>query len=200
MIMTIDQKFLEETHAEFKKYKKDEVIIPAEVVIPFFCFLKKGEVGVYNCSDEGKLFLHHKVSEGSFSGEPITLVQQPLSVYISATSEVAEVYKIDREVLLEYFKTHPEWSLEFLHSVAEKSLKKSELVRSIIYLSPEERIIKHFKEIKSEHPNSTERIQIPLTRKDLSMMTGLRIETVIRTVKRMEKEGKVEIKSGKVYY
>ena len=106
--MIIDEKFLEETKAEFKKYKQEEIIIPAETVISHFFFLKKGEVGVYNSSEEGKVFLHHKVEDHSFFGEPITLVQKPLSVYIAATSDVAEIYKIDREILLDYFKNHPD--------------------------------------------------------------------------------------------
>jgi hypothetical protein len=31
-------------------------------------------------------------------------------------------------------------------------------------------------------------------------MTGLRIETVIRAVKKMEKEGKLEIVNGKIFF
>jgi CRP-like cAMP-binding protein len=41
---------------------------------------------------------------------------------------------------------------------------------------------------------------MPYTRKEMSIMTGLRIETIIRTIKKMEKETKVSIKNGKVYY
>ncbi len=70
-------------------------------------------------------------------------------------------------------------------------------MRSIIFLSPEEQIIKHFDEIKA---GREDKMQIPLTRKDLSLMTGLRIETIIRTIKKMEKAGKLEIVNGKVIY
>jgi CRP-like cAMP-binding protein len=41
---------------------------------------------------------------------------------------------------------------------------------------------------------------IELTRKELSNMTGLRIETIIRTIKKMEKDGKLKIVNGKVFY
>ena len=40
---------------------------------------------------------------------------------------------------------------------------------------------------------------IKLTRKEISHSTGLRIETVIRTIKKMEKEGKLEIINGKIF-
>lgn len=55
----------------------------------------------------------------------------------------------------------------------------------------------HFDEFKK---GSKKRMMIDLTRKDLSTMTGLRIETVIRTVKKMERQGLLEIINGKVYY
>ena len=45
-----------------------------------------------------------------------------------------------------------------------------------------------------------EKMVIELTRKELSNMTGLRIETIIRTIKKMEKDGKLKIVNGKVFY
>lgn len=41
---------------------------------------------------------------------------------------------------------------------------------------------------------------IPFTRRQLANLTGLRWETVIRTVKKMEKENVLKIKNGKIYY
>ena len=38
-----------------------------------------------------------------------------------------------------------------------------------------------------------------LTRQQLANMTGLRVETIIRTMKQMEKEGKLNIIRGKVF-
>ena len=45
-----------------------------------------------------------------------------------------------------------------------------------------------------------QKMVIELTRKELSNMTGLRIETIIRTIKKMEKDGKLKIVNGKVFY
>lgn len=197
MEMKLAENFFKETEAEFKKYRKGEMIVDEDTVLHFFYYLKKGEIGIHNSSEEGKVFLHHRVSENNFFGEPLTLTEIAFPGYISVMSESAEVYKIRRNTLLGYLTKHPEWCVDFLMSVAEKSLKKSELLRNIIFLNPEERIIKHFHELKGE---KTEKTLMEVTRKELSMMTGLRIETIIRTIKRMEKEGKVEIINGKVYF
>jgi len=40
---------------------------------------------------------------------------------------------------------------------------------------------------------------VPFTRQQLADMTGLRVETVIRTVKQLQKEGKLEIKEHKIF-
>jgi CRP-like cAMP-binding protein len=40
---------------------------------------------------------------------------------------------------------------------------------------------------------------IPYTRQQIADMTGLRVETVIRTVKQLQKEGKLEIMQHKIY-
>lgn len=195
--MFLEEEFFELTHALSRKFKKGDVIVEEESVLRDFYYLNKGEVGIYNCSDEGKMFLHHKVYEKNFFGEPLTLVDFRMNGFISVMSETAEVYQIKKEILLQYLKENPEWAIEFLISVAEKSIKKSELLRSIIYLNPEERILKHLTEYKN---GAKEKMLISLTRKELSMMTGLRIETIIRTVKKMEKAKKLEIISGKIYY
>ena len=44
------------------------------------------------------------------------------------------------------------------------------------------------------------REQICLTRQEIADFTGLRVETVIRTLKRMEQENKIEIRNRKLYY
>ena len=53
--------------------------------------------------------------------------------------------------------------------------------------------------LKKESDTPHEKVMIKLTRKEISHSTGLRIETVIRTIKKMEKEGKLEIINGKIF-
>jgi len=42
--------------------------------------------------------------------------------------------------------------------------------------------------------------EIPLTRQQLAAMTGLRVETVIRTVKSFEKQNLLKIIKGKIHF
>jgi CRP-like cAMP-binding protein len=43
------------------------------------------------------------------------------------------------------------------------------------------------------------RFYIPFTRQQIADMTGLRVETVIRTVKKLKEDGKLEIEKHKIY-
>jgi CRP-like cAMP-binding protein len=43
-------------------------------------------------------------------------------------------------------------------------------------------------------------VLIPFTRQQLADMTGLRVETVIRTIKKMEHSGKLELEEHKIKF
>lgn len=197
MFLDITENFIKETNAEIKKHEKNSLIINEGSSSLYFYYLLEGELSVYNLTPEGKEFLQHKVRENNFFGEPAVLLEKPFPGTVEVTSEFAKILRIKRENFLQYLKNNPDWSLEFTKSIAEKSIIKSNSLKNIVFLNPEDRIIKQLNDYKE---GKDEKIIIELTRKELSNMTGLRIETIIRTIKKMEKEGKLQIINGKVFY
>lgn len=197
MDFEINDQFIFDTQADIKKYSKGSLIANEGNKSLYFYYLIEGELSVYNFTPEGKEFLQHKVKEKNFFGEPAVLLEKPFPGNVEVISEFAEILKIKRENFLQYLKNNPDWCLEFTKSIAEKSIIKSNSLKNIVFLNPEDRIIKQFNDYKE---GVEQKMVIDLTRKELSNMTGLRIETIIRTIKKMEKEGKLEIKNGKVFY
>ena len=197
MNFEINDQFIFDTQADIKKYSKGCIIANEGSKSLYFYYLIDGELSVYNFTPEGKEFLQHKVKEKNFFGEPAVLLEKPFPGNVEVTSDFAEILKIKRENFLQYLKNNPDWCLEFTKSIAEKSIIKSNSLKNIVFLNPEDRIIKQFNDYKE---GAEQKMVIELTRKELSNMTGLRIETIIRTIKKMEKEGKLEIKNGKVVY
>ena len=197
MFLDITENFIKETNAEIKKHQKNSLIINEGSTSLYFYYLLEGELSVYNLTPEGKEFLQHKVRENNFFGEPAVLLEKPFPGTVEVTSEFAKILRIKRENFLQYLKNNPDWSLEFTKSIAEKSIIKSNSLKNIVFLNPEDRIIKQLNDYKE---GKDEKIIIELTRKELSNMTGLRIETIIRTIKKMEKDGKLQIINGKVFY
>ncbi len=199
MTFYFDDETIKATKAEVKKHNKGDVIMTEGDTSQIFFYLKQGELDVFNFTEEGKEFLQHKVQPGSFFGEPAVLLQQPFPGNVEVSSDKAEIIRIKRDDFIQFMLQNPQKLLDFTSSVAQKSLRKSLSLKNIVFLNPEERVIQQIKEYKKEQGiTNDEKIFIHLTRKELSNMTGLRIETIIRTVKKMEKEGKLEIISGKI--
>ena len=80
------------------------------------------------------------------------------------------------------------------------------VLSEISFYDPEHRIMSLLKYLKEEAHQSTPAemvreshvYEVPFTRQQLADMSGLRVETVIRTVKRMEEEGKVKLVGRKI--
>lgn len=198
MSFILDEEIIKSVHAEERKYFKGEIIVNEGESSQFFFYLKAGELCVFNFTQEGKEFLQHKVKPGSFFGEPAVLLEKPFPGNVEVASERADIIKIKRDIFIDYMMKHPEIMFEFTRSVAEKSIRKSLSLKNIVFLNPEDRIHHQLRDYKRDH-GLNGRSMIDLTRKELSNMTGLRIETIIRTVKKMEKEGKLEIINGKIF-
>ena len=64
---------------------------------------------------------------------------------------------------------------------------------------PEHRLFTLLNYYKSKNGNGG-RVLIPYTRQQLADMSGLRVETVIRTVKKMEKEKKLSLEGHKIIF
>ncbi|MNH36458.1 hypothetical protein D3C87_1912320 [compost metagenome] len=66
---------------------------------------------------------------------------------------------------------------------------------------PEHRVLKlidYFKTKISKTPINTD-YKVEITRQQIADLTGLRVETVIRAIKALEKKGELTIKNRKVY-
>ena len=96
---------------------------------------------------------------------------------------------------------NPEILYEFTKEVAKKAFEKTLRLKSIVHQCPHERILNflniHKRAIGIE---PTEKTIFDVTRKEMANSTGLAIETVIRTVKKMEREQKIQLINHKIYY
>ncbi len=96
---------------------------------------------------------------------------------------------------------NPEILFEFTNEIDKKAYDKTLRLKSIVHQCPHERILNflnlHKRTIGLE---PSEKTIIDVTRKEIANSTGLAIETVIRTVKKMEREQKIQLINHKIYY
>ncbi len=164
-------------------------------------YLLEGEVKIYNTDSEGKEFLITKVSAHQFLGEPPFLLGERYPANAIIASETAEIFRFNEELFKKFMIDNPETLIDFTREIAKKAFDKTMKLKSIVHQSPTERILMFLKNHKKNLcPENDNKIIIDVTRKEMANSTGLAIETVIRTVKKMERENKIELVNHKIYF
>lgn len=158
-----------------------------------------GSVKMVNFSDEGQEFIQGVFEPGDSFGEP------PLFAGLNYPSnavavEVSEVWKLPRENFFNLLKDHFDLHLALTVRLCERIHYKATIMREISSYAPEHRILTFIDYLKEKADlKKDEPYEVPFTRQQIADMTGLRVETVIRTIKALEQQGKVTISNRKVY-
>jgi CRP-like cAMP-binding protein len=116
--------------------------------------------------------------------------------------EKSSIWKLPGDYFLQMLKENFDLHLKMDQVLCQRLRYKSMVLSEISSYEPEHRIfalLKYFK-TKNNKAGATEKVIIPYTRQQLADMSGLRVETVIRTVKKMEKEGKLLLEGHKIKF
>jgi CRP-like cAMP-binding protein len=183
-----------------KKYNKGEYLFSEGDQAMYYFQVKTGKIKMFNLNEDGKLFIQGIFEKGDSFGEPPIFADTAYPAGAVA-EENSVVYRLNRKVFIDLLKENPELHLQFTQVLADRLLYKSMQLREISGFNPEHRILSIFKYLKKEHqPFSDEKFEIKLTRQDIADLTGLRVETIIRAVKTLEKQKSIEIINHKIYY
>jgi CRP/FNR family transcriptional regulator len=198
--MQIDLDLLFSWGAVAKKYKKNEVVFDEAQDAHFYYQIMDGSVRMYNSNEEGKEFTQGLFCKGeSFGSPPLFIDQQYPSKAVCIQD--CTIVKLSKDKFLKILDEFPNILKSFLILLANKIHSKSTTSKEIINQKPEFRILAFLKSYKrkSKYDNA-DKILIPYTRQEIANYTGLRVETVIRTVTKMNASKKVEIINHKIFY
>mgnify|MGYP003146912659 FL=1 len=180
-------------------HRGDQLFGEGEIALNFFQIIS-GEIKMNNYNADGKEFIQGLFVDGQSFGEPPLLanVKYPANAEAIKTSEVLKLPKLN---FLELLTQHPETHLKLTRTLAKRLFYKAIMVSEISSQDPEHRIIRILDYLKRyvHHIEGKFKFKVNLTRQQIADLTGLRVETVIRAMKGLEKKGKIKIKSGKVY-
>ncbi len=196
--MYIDPVLLKARGAMQKHYDKNEVIFYENEEAKYYYQILDGAVKMINDNNEGKQFLQGLFSSGNSFGEPPLLINKK---YPSTAVTVKEslILRIPKEDFLELVYKNPELKSELLQLFAERLYNKAVTAAEIINHCPESRILAFLDSYKRKCPLD-EKVEIPFTRQIIADFTGLRVETVIRTLIRMKEKNTIDIVNRKVIY
>jgi len=198
--MQIDLDLLFTWGAIAKKYKKNDVIFYEDDKAMFYYQIIEGSVRMYNSNDEGKEFTQGIFFNGNSFGEPPLFIDKVYpTTAIAAQNSI--IIKLSKEKLMKILEDYPSVKLSFLELMAKRIYDKTMTTKQIINQKPEHRIKSFLENYKKQNQLcSSEKLFIPLTRQQIADFTGLRVETVIRTLSEMNKANKVRIDKHKLYF
>lgn len=180
--------------------KKDTLFREDERAI-YLYYLTEGEIRIFNTDSEGKEFLIEKVSNYKFLGEPPFLLGERYPANSTIISDTAEIFRFTKEHFNQFMMENPDLLFQFTTEIARKAYNKTMTLKSIVHQNPNERILNFLKTYKrNQNIDLSKKIIIEVTRKEMANSTGLAIETVIRTVKKMEREKKIELINHKILF
>lgn len=197
--MVIAKEVLELKGAIFSEYQKGEYIFSEGDHASSYYQVIEGSVKMSSYSTEGKEFIQGVFKAGDCFGEPALFggFSFPNNAIAIETCTVA---KLKKDLFFELLKEQFELQMKFTEMLSKKLRYKAILLKEISSYCPDHIILtllKYLKDEKAELVNTD--FLVPFTRQQIADMTGLRVETVIRTVRKLQEEGKLQIKNHKIY-
>ncbi len=194
-------KILEKYHARLLTLRKDQVLFhEGDQAIDYYQ-VENGSVKMYIVSPDGQEFIQGIFSAGESFGEPALIGKFPYPGGAKAI-EGGKVWKLGGDYFQQMLRENFDLHLRMTQVLCQRLRYKSMVLSEISSYEPDHRILsllKYFK-VKNIKPGEDCRVRIPYTRQQIADMSGLRVETVIRTVKKMEKEGKLFLEGHKILF
>jgi CRP/FNR family cyclic AMP-dependent transcriptional regulator len=191
----VSSKILQRYHGSLLEVHKDQLLfVEADKAIAYFQ-IKTGSIKLYNLTADGQEFIQAILRSGESVGQAALLGKFAYEASASAL-EPSMVWHVPADYFLQMLADHHNLQVKIIQAMSEEVRFKSVMLRAIAFYAPEDRLQSLFHFLQSRFTASKDKpVVIPYTRQQLANMLRLRVETVIRTVKSMEKRGLLKIES-----
>lgn len=185
--------------AAYKKLSAGELIFQEGTQSSFYYQLVSGKVRWVNINDEGKEFIQTIIEPGECFGEFPLFDDEPFAASAIA-DEDSVIIRLHRSTFHQLLNENPDMHFKFSKLLTQRLRFKFLILKELAKHNPENSISTLLNYFKQTHKNiCTKCNKLNLTRQQIADMTGLRVETVIRTMKSMQLKGELQITKGKVY-
>lgn len=198
--MVISEELLFSHGATLERYEAGDAIFQEGVAAKYYFQIRQGTVKLNTFLEDGKEFVHGLPFDGHCIGESYLFTDHHYAINAIAVTS-CEIIRISGTKLLEILLVNPELLLEINKYIADRMHFRYMISSFLAISDPIIKLIKLFDHIKKYFGfEEAYSFLIPYTRQQIATLTGLRVETVIRYVKKMEEQKMVKIESTKIYY
>mgnify|MGYP003584523992 FL=1 len=196
----ITVELLEKYGVSKKTFDRNDIIFEEGNLPLNYYQIISGEVKMSNYNDDGREFIQGIFYKTQSFGEPPLFLNQKYPANAIAV-ENAEIFILPKENFMKLLEENPKVSIKIIENLAQRLYYKSVMAAEISTHEPEHRVLKlidhgiayfNFQKDKNGY-------LINFTRQQIGDLTGLRVETVIRAIKALEKKGELKIINRKVY-
>ena len=185
--------------ANYKHVPAEGIIFHEGTHCSFYYQLVTGKVRWVNINDEGKEFIQTIIEPGECFGELPLFDDEPFAATAIA-DEDSVIIRRHRSTFHQLLKESPELHFAFTKLLTQRLRFKFLILKELANHNPQNSISTLFNYFKQKQKNiCTKCNRINLTRQQIADMTGLRVETVIRTIRALQTKGELQINKGKVY-
>lgn len=196
----IEERLLYKFGAESKLYMKGDVIFEEGGTPNFYYQLKEGKIKLNNFKEDGKEFIQNIFSEDQSFGESLLFieVQYPMN---AICLEDCQIISLPKTSFFDLMNEHPEVSFGLNKALSQRLYYKYIMLQNLSSTDPTTRMISLMNYLKSFHVKKEKyAFVVPFTRQQVANLTGLCVETIIRTSKKMVKKDIIRIKDRKIHY
>ncbi len=181
-----------------KSYKPETFLFQEGESANHYFQIISGQVKMLNINDEGKEFIQGIFTEEQSFGEPPLFLNEsyPASARTITATKLFKIHKIEFFKLL---SDHYDIHLKFTTVLAKRLKYKAMIMKEISSHDVEHRILTFLDHLKSEYGFPNEPFHINFTRQQISSLLGIRVETTIRAIKRLEEKKHLRIIDRKIY-
>lgn len=194
----IDPTILLRYRGFIKEFDKNETVFLQGEEPRYYHQIVQGKVKMNNYNEDGKEFIQGLFGDGESFGEPplFCAVNYPANAVTLQPTRILLISKSDFFALLE--QETPS-CFTVLQALSSRLYYKSIMAPDISSNDSEKRILTLLHFIKEQNQTKQQEFLVELTRQQIADMTGLRVETVIRTIKDMESKKQIRIERGKLF-
>ncbi|MFD1603802.1 Crp/Fnr family transcriptional regulator [Flavobacterium artemisiae] len=191
---------LEKYGAVKKSFDKNDIIFEEGNLPLNYYQIISGEVKMSNYNDDGREFIQGIFYNEQSFGEPPLFLNQKYPANAIAV-ENAKIFILLKENFMKLLEENPKISIKIIENLAQRLYYKSVMAAEISTHEPEHRVLKLIDHgiAYFNFQKDSNGFLINFTRQQIGDLTGLRVETVIRAIKALEKKGELKIINRKVY-
>jgi len=180
---------------KIRTFKKGEVIYHQNAVARFFYEVKSGEAQVINSNTSGKEFIQGIFKAGDCFGIPALILGQTYPEAAIAYTD-CEIYLIPKDEFTKLLQEDYVFHFSITQILCKQLLYTRMMLEEIAIEEGEHRLLTLIHYLMGQKNCDNKKLDI--TKQQLADMSGLRVETVIRIMKKIEDKGMIETKRGNI--